>query len=93
MAEPRGAGAFATDLGYLEKFFDKLERHASAMADAGAKARLVALLAEERARWAEIRGLLEGGPAATPSAPNPAAKGGPPAPATAGFTVGSLVRK
>jgi hypothetical protein len=90
MADPRGDGGFATDLGYLTKFLDKLDRHASAQADARAKARLSALLAEERARWEEIRGLLGG---AVPSpAPHPAPeKGEPPAPV--GFTVGSLVKR
>lgn len=97
MADAEGGGAFATDLGYLEKFFAKLERHASAMTDAGAASRLTGLLAEERARWAEIRALLEG------KAPR---SGSPPAageaageriesarPAPPGFTVGSLVKR
>ena len=66
--------AFSRDLGYLDKFFDKLEAHAGTLpSDAGE--RLRALLAGERKTWAEIRQLVgvAGAPAAAaPSAPAPA---------------------
>lgn len=51
---------FSRDLGYLDKFFDKLEGHASTLSgEAGPK--LLSLLGEERKRWDEIRSLLAGG--------------------------------
>ena len=83
--------AFERDLGYLDGFFSKLEAHAAGLEPA-ARARLEALLAEERARWVEIRGLLAG------AAPGPSAPVGPKAaPAVAAgrerprLTVGSLI--
>src|SRR5262245_60362213 len=51
---------FTRDLGYLDKFFEKLDAEAANLAAASA-ARLRALLGEERSRWAEIRTLLAGG--------------------------------
>jgi hypothetical protein len=87
MAAEQGGGAFATDLGYLDKFFEKLERHASAMTDARAAGRLRGLLAEERARWAEIRALLAGrDPPPAPGARTERAE-------SPGWTVGSLVQR
>jgi len=59
--------AFSRDLGYLEKFFDKLEAHAATLpSDAGA--RLRELIAGERRTWAEIRQVIgaTGAPAAAP---------------------------
>lgn len=66
---------FGRDLGYLEKFFDKLEGHASTLGGS-AGTRLLELMAEERGRWAEIRSLLTGGEAkptepTAPPAPSP----------------------
>ena len=87
MAKAEGGGAFATDLGYLDRFLDKLERHASALADARAKDRLAGLLAEERARWAEIRALLAGD--GSPGAGESRSSAEPQRP---GFTVGSLLK-
>lgn len=52
---------FSRDLGYLDKFFEKLEGHASTVGG-NAGGRLLELLAEERKRWDEIRGLLGGAP-------------------------------
>ncbi|WP_373047477.1 hypothetical protein [Vulgatibacter sp.] len=59
--------AFSRDLGYLDKFFDKLEEHAGTLpSDAGQ--RLRSLLSEERTRWAEIRKLVGAGGAPAPAA-------------------------
>lgn len=83
------AMTFARDLGYLDAFFGKLEAHAATLAPARG-ARLRALLAEERARWTEIKGLLAepGGSAATEPAPK-----AEPAPRRQArpLTVGSLI--
>lgn len=95
--------AFERDLGYLDKFFDNLEAHATTLGgDAGA--RLRQLIGEERARWVEIRGLINA-PAAADKGAKAAAPKPTEAPATtqtgdvtaaatrvpsAGFTVGSL---
>lgn len=98
--------SFARDLGYLDKFFDKIEAHAASVGGASG-ARLKELMGEERARWREIRGLLGGGaPAARgPSAAAPPASSlstGPADPAaspsatgraTRRLTVGSLIRR
>jgi hypothetical protein len=88
--------AFARDLGYLDKFFDKIDAHAATL-DAAAGARLRALVLEERARWGEIRGLISGEPvkASAPASQVPATPVGPatvsrPRPQ---FTVGSLIAK
>ena len=89
--------AFAKDLAYLDKFFDKIESHSASLApDAGA--RLKSLIADERGHWAEIRKLCAGEPARA-ALPAPAASSAMPtkkAPARAGhvgttqrFTVGS----
>jgi hypothetical protein len=97
----QGGGAeFARDLGYLDKFFAAIDGHAATLGgDRGA--RLTALIAEERNRWAEIRSLLAGeavapsrGPA-SPGAARPAAAAGPRTGAGEGFelTVGSLRRR
>jgi len=56
-------GEFSRDLGYLDKFFDKLEAHAGTLPSEAGQ-RLRALLSEERARWAEIRQLVGTAPAA-----------------------------
>jgi hypothetical protein len=49
--------AFERDLGYLTRFFEKLEAHARTLTpDAGA--RLGALVGEERERWREITRLV-----------------------------------
>lgn len=67
--------AFERDLGYLTRFFDKLEAHARTLTpEAGA--RLAVLVGEERERWREITRLV-GATAATPdtnAAPKPAPK-------------------
>lgn len=52
--------AFDRDLGYLDKFFDNLDAHASTLGDVQG-ARLKTLVGEERQRWGEIRSLV-GGP-------------------------------
>ena len=62
---------FSRDLGYLDKFFDKLDAHAGNLPE-GAGQRLRALVAEERGRWTEIRQLVGSAPAAAASAAAPA---------------------
>jgi hypothetical protein len=77
--------AFERDLGYLTRFFDKLEAHAGTLApEAGA--RLATLVGEERERWREITRLV-GGPARTDAAP--AANTAAPSSATAGPSPGA----
>jgi hypothetical protein len=84
--------AFARDLGYLDKFFDKIEAHAASL-DATRGARLRALVAEERTRWAEIRGLIGGTTSVGARAEAPAPeKALAPAPKPA-LTVGSLIQR
>lgn len=56
---------FSRDLGYLDKFLDKLDAQASSLTGGDAE-RLRALMKEERSRWAEIRQILAGGGAPTP---------------------------
>ena len=74
---------FDRDFGYLLPFLDKLDAHARSLpGPAGDELRR--LIAEEKPRWARIRGLLEGQPAAPAPARPPAA------PLASGFTVGSL---
>ncbi len=94
MANPEGA--FAKDLGYLAKFFDKLEAHASQV-PAEHQKRYRTLIAEERTRWQEITAILSGAPAPAAVARS-AGRVAPPeqpaaAPANTGdvsLTVGSL---
>lgn len=50
---------FSRDLGYLEKFFEKLEAHAGTLGGASGQ-RLRTLMSEERKRWGEIRSLIAG---------------------------------
>jgi hypothetical protein len=57
---------FDKDLGYLDKFFDKIEAHADSL-DPQAGDELRDLIADERNRWARITALLGG--AAAPSEP------------------------
>ncbi len=76
--------SFSRDLGYLDKFFDKLEAHAGTLPSEAGQ-RLRALRGEERGRWAEIRQLVGAGsvPQASASAPQeakPAADGDAAAP-------------
>ena len=53
------ADPFARDLWYLEKFFDKLESHATTIpGQAGSE--LQRLMAEQRATWKRIQSLLKG---------------------------------
>ena len=59
MATDDGNETFAKDLGYLDKFFDKIEAHAGSLSD-DAGARLRMLMSEERDRWSEIRALCAG---------------------------------
>jgi hypothetical protein len=59
--------SFSRDLGYLDKFFDKLEAHAGTLPSEAGQ-RLRTLIGEERGRWAEIRQLVGAtGAAATPA--------------------------
>ena len=70
MASKGGSGfdsGFDTDLGYLDRFFLKLEGHAQSLGPAEG-ARLRMLMGEERARWQEIRGLVGGAPTQTATA-------------------------
>lgn len=108
MAEQGGfdAAAFARDLGYLDKFFDKLEQHAGSLAPASG-ARLKALIGEERTRWGEIRSIIGGGAPASTTPPSSASStagtpGAPRGPQPAAmsiararpqFTVGPLINK
>ena len=66
------AGTFARDLGYLQAFLEKLGAHAATLPPA-ARARLEALVAEERPRWTAIGALLSGRAAASPAVAPPAA--------------------
>ena len=78
------ADQFSRDLGYLDRFFEKLESHTGNLpSDAGQ--RLRTLLEEERRRWGEIRGLL----GATAPAAEPAAAPAPAAPAAASEAPGT----
>jgi hypothetical protein len=89
----------ARDLGYLERFIQKLEGQAEQLPD-GARQQALRLLGEQRPQWATIMGLLSGEAPVAPSAP-PAAEGPPPAaapapvvtrpPTNGGLTVGSLI--
>ena len=105
MAEQGGgfdAAAFARDLGYLDKFFDKLEQHAASLPPASG-ARLKALMGEERTRWSEIRSIIAGKAPANPavvvaSAPTQSTSGPAPGAMTSArarpqFTVGPLINK
>lgn len=49
---------FGRDLGYLDRFLEKLESHAGTLPAASGQ-RLRALIEEERRRWSEIRQLLD----------------------------------
>lgn len=49
---------FQRDLGYLDRFLEKLREHAAGLADRAAGDRLSALMDEEVRRWGEIRALL-----------------------------------
>lgn len=93
---------FARDFGYLDKFLVNMAKHAETLPpDRGG--RLKQIMAEETARWDEVKRLLAGGapaggaptsvPTAAPS--TPAAPAAAPAregsPAPVGLTVGSLL--
>ncbi|MCI0574543.1 MAG: hypothetical protein L0Y66_27730 [Myxococcaceae bacterium] len=96
MADP-----FERDFGYLLPFFDKVEGAAASLEDPRAREELVALMREERDRWARIRELLGGtpgkavesrAPVAVVPAVTPVRPPAKPVRAErpAGFTVGSL---
>jgi hypothetical protein len=99
MAKPTG---FDKDLGYLMPFLDRLAAAASELPEAGARAELTRLMAEEKVRWARIQELLGGAPGRSAA---PTASGAPllarahadeinrAEPRPAGFTVGSLKRQ
>lgn len=77
-----GNDAFSRDLGYLDKFFDKLDAHAGTLpSDAGQ--RLRALLVDERKAWAEIKQLVGAGDAPPAAAEEKAAPAQAAAPAEA----------
>jgi len=71
MAKAKDDAGFERDFGYLLPFLDRVGQAAAGLADPAARARLTALVAEEKARWPEIRALLAGGPVTPP--PTPAA--------------------
>lgn len=88
---------FARDFGYLDKFLANMAKHADTLPpDRGG--RLKQLMAEETARWEEVKRLLAGGapataavsasaePAASDAAPTKAAPVAP-----IGLTIGSLL--
>lgn len=87
--------SFARDLGYLDKFLAALAAHAEGLSEPD-RTELLGLLAEENARWPQIKALLEGkaparpqgGAETKPRAPEPAAQQQTAAP---GWTVGSLM--
>jgi hypothetical protein len=93
--------AHARDLGYLDRFIQKLEDQARDLPD-GPRQQALGLLGEQRSQWATIMGLLSGTtpertaepPAAMPS---PSAAVPAPIPTTSrtpipgGLTVGSLI--
>lgn len=62
----------ARDLGYLDKFLDKLKSQAAAMPRGDARTRLEKLLNEETDRWREIAALLEASPSRLNEAPHEA---------------------
>lgn len=74
--------AFARDLGYLDKFFDKLEAHGQGQPAPHGPA-LVEAVRHQRAEWAEIKGLLEGRTSAPSAAPVPRSAPAAPAPRAA----------
>src|SRR5690242_1155029 len=89
------------DLGYLDRFIQKLEEQAQGLPD-GPRQEALGLLGEQRSQWATIMGLLSGAtpesPAEAPaSAPSPtAAEAAPILTASrpaghGGLTVGSLI--
>jgi hypothetical protein len=97
----------ATDLGYLDRFFDKISSMAAEKAPAE-RARIEAFVVDQRARWAEMAALLRGpsgagtaepveaaepsrGPAPS-TGPSGAPGPSPEPPAPAKLTVGSLRR-
>lgn len=94
--------AFARDLNYLDKFFDKLEGHGRGL-QGPLGPMLVEAIAHQREEWQAIKGMLEGrAPAPKAAKPAPVPAQPPAAPAEApkpaggaalrrtGFTVGSL---
>lgn len=100
--------AFDRDFGYLLPFLDKVAAAASELEDAGARAELTRLMADEKVRWQRIRELLAGA-SGRAGAPAPAVRGEPSegapplarasadginrvAPGATGLTVGSLKR-
>ncbi|MBC7543138.1 MAG: hypothetical protein H7338_10440 [Candidatus Sericytochromatia bacterium] len=94
---------WARDLGYLERFIQKLEGQAADLPDER-RGKALAMLGAERSQWATIMALLAGGPVTadmTPAAgprtvPAAVAQAAPAAvplsaAATGGLTVGSLI--
>ena len=91
---------FSRDFGYLDKFLVNVAQAAEALPPAQA-ARLKQLMAEETARWAEVKRLLAGeapsapvastSAAGVPSQPAAAPAPGPAGAAPVGLTVGSLM--
>jgi hypothetical protein len=91
----------ARDLGYLERFIQKLEAQAHDLPD-GPRRQALRLLGEQRSQWAGIMDLLSGESVTVAASrpinavpmPVPAAVPGTVAvrpPVTAGLTVGSLI--
>jgi hypothetical protein len=89
---------FSRDFGYLDKFLSNLANHAATLPEPQGS-RLKQLMAEETARWAEVKRLLAGeapsapttAPAVAPAAPTPSPAPEARAAAPAGLTVGSLL--
>jgi hypothetical protein len=56
------ASSFERDFGYLLPFLDRVTQAASDHPDARVRAELVALLADEKARWTRVRELMSAPP-------------------------------
>jgi hypothetical protein len=103
MANASAESTHARDLGYLERFIQKLEDQAEAL-PAGPRQQALSLLDGQRGQWATIMGLLSGETPAASQAPSLADTPAPfeqtaavvPTSATrspggGGLTVGSLI--
>lgn len=72
MAQSKDEGGFDRDFGYLLPFLDRVEQAAAALTDPASRERLLALIADEKRRWPEIRDLLAGKQTAPEAARVPA---------------------
>jgi hypothetical protein len=82
MANESAESAHARDLGYLERFIQKLEGQAQAL-PAGPRQQALSLLDGQRGQWATIMGLLSGESLTASQAPGPTDATAPHGPAPA----------